>query len=64
MAKEHTCLGGVRSTEPSWWEKDAQNIPLARVCVKCKAEKLSKFTRKTITGYDQRDIDEPIDESP
>ena len=45
----------------SWWENDAQGIPLARVCDECREAKLSKFKRKIRTGYDQSDVDEPIE---
>lgn len=56
-----TGQGGVASSEPSWWEKDAQHVPPVRVCVRCKAEKLAGFVPKILTGYDQSDIDEPLD---
>lgn len=46
----------------SWWEHDAQGIPLARVCDKCKKEKLSKYRPEILTGYNQLDVDEPIEE--
>jgi hypothetical protein len=35
--------------------------PLARVCPKCKAEKLKKFRPEILTGYSQKDVDEPIE---
>lgn len=57
----HTCLGGERSSEPSWWVNDAQGIPLARVCSRCESEKLSQFRPEILTGYDQGDVDEPIE---
>ena len=47
--------------EDSWWEYDAQGIELARVCVKCKKAKLAGFRPKILTGYDQSDVDEPIE---
>ena len=31
------------SGKESWWENDARGIPLARVCVNCKKEKLSRY---------------------
>jgi len=46
----------------SWWEYDAQGIPLARVCDHCAAEKLSKYRPEILSGYTQADVDEPIDE--
>jgi hypothetical protein len=46
----------------SWWEYDAQNIPLCRVCDECRKEKLSHYRPEILTGYTQADVDEPIDE--
>lgn len=50
------------SGKPSWWEYDAQNLPLDRVCVDCKARKLAKYRPEILTGYTQADVDEPIEE--
>ena len=49
------------SGEYSWWEYDAQNIPLCKVCDKCRKEKLSKYRPCILTGYTQEDVDEPIE---
>jgi len=46
----------------SYWAKDAQNIPLARVCSKCRDEKLSHYRPEILTGYTQKDVDEPIED--
>lgn len=46
----------------SWWEYDAQSIPLDRVCDKCRKVKLSKYRSCILTGYNQSDVDEPIEE--
>jgi hypothetical protein len=46
----------------SWWEYDAQRIPLCRVCNKCRTEKLRQYRPEILTGYDQSDVDESIDE--
>lgn len=59
--QEHTCLDGALSTEPSWWAHDAQGIPLCRVCGKCEQQKLSRYRPEILTGYDQSDVDEPIE---
>jgi hypothetical protein len=59
--RQHFCVGGEVSFEPTWWVNDAQGIPLARVCYKCKREKLSRFRPEILSGYDQSDVDEPID---
>lgn len=48
------------ANEYSWWENDAQGIPLARVCDKCRDEVLSKYRPEILTGYGQSDVDEPI----
>jgi len=45
----------------SWWEHDAQGIPLCRVCDKCRQSKLSRYRPEILSGYDQSDVDEPID---
>jgi hypothetical protein len=65
MAKEtteslrnHNCR---ESGEHSWWEKDAQGIPLCRVCNKCRKAKLLRYRPKIRSGYDQSDVDEPIE---
>lgn len=45
----------------SWWESDAQGIPLCRVCSECRATKLSAYRPEILTGYTQADVDEPIE---
>jgi len=45
----------------SWWAVDAQGIPLCRVCHKCEKEKLSGYRPEILSGYDQSDVDEPIE---
>ena len=61
MKMPHTCVGGAPSLEPSWWVNDAQNIPLVRVCDKCKAEKLARYRPEITKEYNQSDVDEPIE---
>lgn len=46
----------------SWWEHDAQRIPLCRVCDICREEKLSRYRPEILTGYTQADVDEQIEE--
>jgi hypothetical protein len=58
----HACVNGVESDEPSWWEHDAQGIPLCRVCGQCRREKLSRYRPEILSGYDQSDVDEQIEE--
>lgn len=62
MAREHICLDDKPSTRPSWWAKDAHGIPLCRVCDRCEKQKLSRYRPEILTGYDQSDVDEPIEE--
>ncbi len=62
MAKEHMCINGIPSTEPSWWAKDGRGIELCRVCDKCEEEKLKQFRPEILSYYDENDVDEPIDE--
>jgi hypothetical protein len=45
----------------SWWENDARGIPLCRVCAKCRKEKLLRYRPEILTGYSQKDVDEPIE---
>lgn len=61
MTPTHACVGGHPSSEPSWWAHDAQGIPLCRVCDRCRDEKMSRYRPEIIAGYDQHDLDEPID---
>lgn len=58
----HICLNNEESFEPAWWVNDARGIPLCKVCDKCEEEKLSKYRPEILTGYDQSDVDEPIEE--
>jgi hypothetical protein len=46
---------------PTWWEHDAQGIPLAKVCDACVDAKLAQYRPEILTGYDQSDVDEPIE---
>ena len=55
--KDHECRRG-----DSWWEHDAQGIPLCRVCPECRETKLARYRPEILTGYDQSDVDERIDE--
>jgi hypothetical protein len=48
-------------TDGSWWESDAQGIPLCRVCNDCRTVKLARYRPEILTGYTQADVDEPIE---
>lgn len=52
------------SRNESWWEKDAQGIPLCRVCSICRKAKLSRYRPEILRGYSQADVDEPIEPEP
>lgn len=54
--KYHDC-----KREDSWWAHDAQGIPLCRVCEICEEAKLGTYREEILTGYDQSDVDEPIE---
>ncbi len=58
--KEDPCTEGHE--DYSWWEHDAQGIPLTRVCDRCVDLRLSKYRPEIRTGYTQADVDEPIEE--
>lgn len=45
----------------SWWEHDGRNIPLCRVCEKCKEAKLSEYRPEILRPYTQADVDETIE---
>ena len=61
MRREHSCLNGLPSSEPSWWAKDAQGIELCRVCDRCKQEKLARYRPEILSGYGPHDVDEAIE---
>ena len=53
---EHRCKRSER-----WRERDAQGIELCRVCDVCRDEKLARFRREILTGYNQTDVSEQIE---
>lgn len=55
--KNHPHMKG----DGSWWENDAQGIPLCRVCGECREAKLSRYRPEILTGYTQADVNEPIE---
>ena len=61
MPREHMCKGGEWSTEPSWWVNDGRGIPLARVCDRCKSEKLKQYRPDIMRWYDESDVCEQIE---
>lgn len=46
----------------SWWEYDAQRIPLCRVCDACQEDRLAGYRPEILSGYGQSDVDEPIED--
>jgi hypothetical protein len=61
MAREHNCVGGAPSKEPSWWFKDGRGIELFRGCEKCAPEKRKRYRPEILKPYDQSDVNEPIE---
>ena len=62
MTREHTCLNGeIVTVERSdvWWENDGYGIPLALVCSKCRAEKMSRFRSDVQSRYETDEQIEP-----
>lgn len=57
---EDPCREGHKE-DHSWWESDAQGIPLTRVCTCCIEHRLSKYRPEILSGYTQEDVDEPIE---
>ena len=47
--------------EPTWWEYDAQGIPLCKVCDRCVRAQLARYRPEILRGYTQADVDEPIE---
>jgi hypothetical protein len=45
---EDSCRNHTKH-DGSWWAHDARGIPLARVCGKCRKEKLSGFRPEVLT---------------
>jgi len=52
----HECERGM-----SWPEYDAQRIYLCRVCDVCRDAKLARYRPEILSGYDQSDVNEPIE---
>lgn len=53
----------THESQYSWWENDAQNIPLCKVCDLCAKIKLSVYRPEILYGYDQGDVDDLIEET-
>lgn len=60
----HSCKNNLYVDNNSvyeWREYDARGIYLCKVCDNCVKEKLSRYRPEILTGYDQSDVDEPIE---
>lgn len=57
---DHICLDGTPGTG-AYWIYDAKMIPLCKVCDECKEFKLNGYRPEIIEGYDQDDVNEPIE---
>lgn len=53
--------GGHEHEGGGWWEYDAQGIELCKVCAACVDVALAGYRPEILTGYDQSDVDEPIE---
>ena len=42
----------------SWWEKDARGIELARVCERCREEKLSHYRPEVLTDANYEAVED------
>ncbi len=51
------CGSGLESEA----QHDAQGIYLARTCDSCHADRMRAFRPEILSGYDQSDVDEPIE---
>lgn len=45
----------------TWIERDAQGIPVGRVCDACVEQVRAKYRPEVFSGYSQADVDEPIE---
>lgn len=61
MEEEEDLMHHRCNRHDSWWEKDAQGIPLRRVCSTCRKAKMSRYRPEILRGYSQADVDEPIE---
>jgi hypothetical protein len=59
--RQHECVGGALSSEPSWWLKDGRGIELCRVCDRCEAEKLKRYRPEILEHYTENDVVEQIE---
>lgn len=62
MREPNDPCGNHTKGDGSWWACDAQRIELCRVCSRCEAPKLACYRPEILSGYDQSDVDEPIEE--
>lgn len=56
--ERHDC---IESGNPWWREYDAQRIYLCRVCDDCVDAKLARYRPEILSGYNQDDVNEPIE---
>ncbi len=59
LTRANECRCG--SGEQAYWLFDAQGIELCKGCSNCEREKLRGYRPEILTGYDQSDVDEPIE---
>jgi hypothetical protein len=61
MGLHNAKLCNCGSGKDSYWENDAQGIPVFRACSECLETKWSNYRPCIRYGYDQSDVDEPIE---
>ena len=62
---DSTGLGGRHCRhkgQRTWFEYDAQGIPLCKVCDHCYEARMARYRPEILHGYTQADVDEPIEE--
>ena len=64
MAGQFDLVSHECNRSESWVAKDAQGIELCRVCEVCEQVKLSRYRPEILAGYNQSDVDEPIEPEP
>jgi len=60
-ARERLMRHAHDKTDGSLWAFDARGIELCRVCAVCREAKLSRYRPEILAGYDQHDVNEPIE---
>ncbi len=62
ISSEELESGRHEHEDYSWWEYDARGIELCKVCEVCVEAALARYRPEILTGYDQSDVNEAIEE--